>query len=116
MGFFSFTIQNKSIPNGFSGKPTFTVYMVLPDGRRFREDRYAGYGVFGGKDYYEAVAEINGRKGRDAGCDLAFADPPRPDLRLPRLTEDPDAKWEDLEDPGNCPHQGYFYDDDEDLS
>ncbi len=104
MGCFSFTTDaGKSIP---ASRPTFTVYMVLPDGTKYREDSYEGYGRFGGKDYYEAVAEINGEEGRDAGLDLAFGDLPADELKLPRFTEDPNAKWEDLVDPKDCPLQG----------
>ena len=112
MGFFSFkTSEGRSIPNIHSTRPTFTVFMVLPDGTKYREDGYDGYGEFDGKDFYEAVAELNGCAGRDAGCNLAFADPPIPGLLQPRFTDDPDKRWEDLTDPERCDKQGYFYDD-----
>lgn len=35
------------------------IYMVLPDGTVYVEHNYEGYGIFGGKDYYIAIAEIN---------------------------------------------------------
>lgn len=77
MGQFSFlTSEGKSIAiDGASSRPSFTVYMVAPanagcvagtissnDGSslRWREDFYAGYGEFGGKDIYELTAELNG--------------------------------------------------------
>lgn len=38
----------------------YTVYLVDDKGNKYREDCYEGYGVFGGKDYYELLAEMNG--------------------------------------------------------
>jgi hypothetical protein len=54
----------------------FTVYMHAPDGRVFVEPDYGGYGEFGGKDYFELVAEINGlpNPDRDAGIELAYSE------------------------------------------
>lgn len=36
------------------------------------ETEYEGYGEFGGVDYYEAVALMNGGYGRITGIDIAF--------------------------------------------
>lgn len=85
--------------------------MVLPDNTRAREDAYEGYGEFGGKDYYEEVSRLNGGDGsRSHGIDIEYGlKPDGGKPILPRFTEDPDAKWEDLKDPENCPKQGYFY-------
>lgn len=62
MGFFSWKTQDtdKSIPSKHSIKPTFKVYMKDNEGNMWEEDDYEGYGVFGDKDYYELVAEMNG--------------------------------------------------------
>lgn len=111
MGFFSFkTSEGRSIVNRCSRRPTFTVYMVMPDNTRHEERSYEGYGVFGGVDFYEAVAELNGLKGRDAGIDLQFGRKKKKGtVKMPRFTEDKNAKWEDLKDPEDCPQQGYFY-------
>lgn len=61
MGFFSWKTQdtNKSIANSYSERPTFPVYMTDNEGNQWFEEDYEGYGVFGGKDYYELVAEMN---------------------------------------------------------
>jgi hypothetical protein len=61
MGFFSFITSdtNTSIPNIHSRKPIFPVYMVTEDGQIFEEKEYDGYGVFGGKDIYILIAELN---------------------------------------------------------
>jgi hypothetical protein len=62
MGFFSWKTSdtNRSIANQYSGRETFVVHMILEDGRVFTEEEYEGYGVFGGKDIYELIAEMNG--------------------------------------------------------
>lgn len=36
------------------------VYMTDDKGKTYSEDCYEGYGVFGGKDYFELLAEMNG--------------------------------------------------------
>ena len=104
-----------SISNSCSDRGTFTVFMVLPkckaypDGATFREDEYEGYGVFGGKDYFEAMAEINGKKAdRDVGIDLAY-DGGR--HLWPQLVEDPTTVVESdfAVENESCPDQGFFY-------
>lgn len=64
------------------------------------EECYEGYGVFGGKDYYELLAEMNGvtlddcggdkEKLRQKGIDMAFDGHPHgdnPNVKHPSLTE-----------------------------
>lgn len=112
MGFFSWkTSEGQSIANAHSTCPTFTVWMVLPDNTKYQEGDYDGYGEFGGKDFFEVVAELNGSNDRSNGIALSGAaeDGARTDIILPRFTSDPDKKWEDLKDPERCPDQGYFY-------
>lgn len=120
MGMFSWkTSEGQSIANAHSDRPTFTVWMVLPDGTKYQEDRYGGYGEFGGKDVFEVISALNGDESDDSeamrtnGINLCGAaeDGDRADIILPRFTSDPDKKWEDLKDPERCPDQGYFYDD-----
>lgn len=67
MGFFSWLTSdtNKSIANNWSTRDTFPVHMVTEDGQIFTENNYDGYGVFGGKDMYVLIAEMNGYKGAD---------------------------------------------------
>ena len=67
MGFFSWFTSDtdKSIANKYSSRPTFTVHMITEDGQVFTENDYDGYGVFGGKDIYVLIAEMNGFKGKD---------------------------------------------------
>jgi len=126
MGFFSWNTcdTGESIANQFSNRPTFPVHMITPDGRVFTEPDYEGYGVFGGKDYFELLAELNGLgSDRSAGIDLIFKDNPSgdntPGVIYPKLVEiledDVVEQYEDLPNPESCEAQGYFYgDEDED--
>lgn len=111
MGFFSWRTQDshRSIPNMHqSGRGTFKVVMHDNKGNKWTEDNYDGYGVFGGKDYYELLAEMNGGTSREDGIRIAYSGE---HFFSPNLTEsDEDWKWID-EEPENCEYQGYFYDD-----
>ena len=114
MGFFSWETQdsNESIANHYSDRSVFTVYMHDQLGNTWQEDKYEGYGVFGGKDYYELLAEMNGLKTREEGIELAYSDPAKPCL-FPNLTRCRDWKYKN-QPPENCEFQGYFYWDGED--
>ena len=127
MGFFSWNTcdTGESIANQFSNRPTFTVHMITPDGRVFTEEDYEGYGEFGGKDFFELLAEINGLESdREIGIDLVFKDNPggdnTPGVIYPKLVEclddDVVVQYNILENPESCEAQGYFYGDDEDES
>jgi len=119
MGFFSWNTQDtgRSISNSYSGVPTFKVHMMDDKGNVWTEQNYEGYGEFGGKDYYELLAEMNGLgSDRQAGIDLAFKNSPggyNPDAIFPNLVEDPDYWKFTPESPECCDHQGYFYPDPE---
>ena len=112
MGFFSWITQDtgRSIANQYSNRKPFTVYMHDDKGNVWKEDNYEGYGEFGGKDYYELVAEMNGEiSDRQIGIDIAFKDySPNPDIKYPNLTETPDWTWVP-EEADVCNEQGYFY-------
>lgn len=88
MGMFSWYTQDKRyrIRNGVN----FRVVMTDDKGNQFVENCYEGYGVFGGKDYYELLAEMNGLgSDREAGIKLAFTNSPHgdnPDCLHPSLT------------------------------
>lgn len=45
----------------------YTVYLVDDKGNKWKENCYEGYGVFGGKDFYELLAEMNGYEFKDYG-------------------------------------------------
>jgi hypothetical protein len=107
MGFFSFKTQDtlRSISNRQSRRDTFTVFMHDDKGNRYYERNYAGFGVFGGVDYYELLAEMNGLQTREEGINLAYSGKP---YKAPNLTET--AAWDYInEAPERCENQGYFY-------
>ena len=82
MGFFSWITQDtdKSIANRYSELKPFQVTMTDDKGNRWTEYNYEGYGTFGGKDYYQLLAEMSrpnectGDVGHDRriGISLAF--------------------------------------------
>ena len=74
MGFFSWITQDtdRSIPNIHSQRETFPVTMTDNKGNRYHEKEYDGYGVFGGKDYYDLLAEMNGYKREDCDNEQQF--------------------------------------------
>ena len=142
MGLFSWITQdtNKSIPSAYSGRDPVFVTMTDDKGNKWTENDYEGYGDFGGKDFYDLVAEMNGYteenkpetvdelrsigialgsyfEGGDWGqrmYGLNFDHIPRDEVKFPNLTEDADWKWRH-DKPEECEHQGYFFpDDDED--
>ena len=119
MGFFSFKTMdtNRSIVNNYSELPTFKVVMTDDKGQQWVERDYCGYGVFGGKDYYELVAEMNGYKKEDfkgdsiweglrmKGIDIAFSDDAE-NYIFPSLTEC--GAYFGGNQPESCPDQGCF--------
>lgn len=127
MGFFSWRTQDtdKSIANHYSSRSTFRVQMIDNKGNVWTEDNYEGYGIFGGKDYYELLAEMNGITDTDvdrlrmAGIDLAFSKGNHSGVGTegvlyPNLVEMADG-WEyEPTGPDSCEYQGYFYDDEND--
>ena len=114
MGFFSWKTQDtdRSISNDSSSRGTFVVYMTDNKGNSWVEDQYEGYGVFGGMDYYELLAKMNGLKDRDEGIELALNEEGIKFLS-PNLNEYEESEWTDSV-PENCEDQGYFYCDEED--
>jgi len=114
MGFFSWKTQdsNRSISNHYSNRQPFRVIMTDDKNNQWVEDDYEGYGVFGGKDYYELLAEMNGKESsRNVGLDLVFHPELYPDKTIifPSLTEC--GQYYGGKEPENCEYQGYFYDD-----
>ena len=97
MGQFSWYTQDTD-ERIINGKPMHVV-MTDDKGNHWVEECYEGYGVFGGKDFYELLAEMNGHTleefGGDAeklrlkGIEMAFDGDPHgmnPNLKWPSLT------------------------------
>jgi len=134
MGFFSWKTQDtdKSIANKYSIRRTFRVQMMDNKGNVWTEDDYDGYGVFGGKDYYELLAEMNGVTSvyeggekytfdmRQEGIGLAFgknngSGVGTDGVYYPNLVEQANGWVYQMSGPDSCDEQGFFYgDDDED--
>lgn len=106
MGFFSWHTNDTHEPiwNTWTGKAK-TVHMFDNQGNSWREDNYDGYGVFGDKDYYELLAEMNGLDSdRGLGITLAFSGDPH---ITPNLAINPDWQWKD-EPPLDHEGQGHW--------
>ena len=135
MGFFSWKTQDtdKSIANNYSLRRTFKVDMIDNKGNVWTENNYEGYGVLGGKDYYELLAEMNGETSdytgehytddmRGKGINLAFSKGNgsgvgTDGVYYPNLVEMADGWVYEMTGPDSCESQGYFYsnEDDEDY-
>lgn len=120
MGFFSWITQDteRSICNTYSNRKPFRVIMLDNKGNKWVEDNYEGYGVFGGKSYYELLAEMNGLEpNSNKGLDLCFENNPTgdntPGVLYPNLVELESWVWSEV-GPVSCGDQGYFYDEEED--
>jgi hypothetical protein len=124
MGFFSWKTSdtNRSISNVYSGRGTFKVTMLMPNGEKFTENEYEGYGIFGGVDFYDAVYELNKDnpkfehitsrdwENRSKGIYmLSHTEDNRHHAISPRLVEDDSLDWSDVDDSPTCQSQGYFF-------
>lgn len=73
MGYFSWFTQDESHKRIVIGEqlknPVYMVGVINGKTISFSETNYKGYGKFGGKDYYEFMAEMNGKTVEDFGGD-----------------------------------------------
>ncbi len=108
MGFFSFITQDtkRSIPNRYSPRATFRVFMHDNKGNVYSESDYDGYGEFGKMDYYELLAKMNGLADRYDAIRAYYDN--TDGLLYPNLSESEDWQWRN-ERTNKCPDQGYFY-------
>lgn len=111
MGFFSWKTQDthRSISNRYSTLATFRVFMHDNKGNKWEENGYEGYGMFGGKDYHELLAEMNGYgSDRNKGINLFFSGD---NILFPQLTQSPHppSKFDFYIKPEVCEYQGFFY-------
>jgi len=120
MGCFSWITQNSNrsiIMDGYGSRryPCRTCYMWDNKGRRWRETSYEGYGVFGGKDFYVLLAEMNKEYGQDIseeqkrteGIHMYFGENRFDTSKLffPNLTDCSIWTWRNLA-PESCGNQG----------
>lgn len=73
MGCFSWNTADsgEEIMNIYTGEHE-TVYLLSPDGTTYKEDAYAGYGIFGAKDAYIHLCELNGIERKEGQSDDDF--------------------------------------------
>lgn len=131
-GQFSWMTMDTDRQIGSEKENTITVYMHDNEGNTWKEKNYEGYGVFGGMDYYELVATMNGytqedakkKDGlRDIGIDVAFGKKKSKTSKkplFPALTERPKiGSWHNFtEEPESDPNQSWYVEpeyDDEDY-
>ena len=113
MGVFSWHTNDTDEPimNKYSGRGGKTIYMMDNKGNVWKETDYEGYGEFGGKDFYELLAEMNGLEScRYEGISLCH-DVDRP-FFAPNLVTDPNWKWRDVK-PKDHEGQGQWWDDED---
>jgi len=127
-GQFSWMTQDTDQQIGSEKENTIPVYMFDNKGKYYYENSYDGYGEFGGKDYYDLVAEMNGYTKDDAyelggtfkelrgiGIKLAFGElEPKNGgpVLFPALVADPnrfDYKTHDFtQEAENDPNQSWY--------
>lgn len=121
-GQFSWLTQDTNTQIGSERQNTIWVTMFDDEGRSWQEKGYEGYGEFGGMDYYELLAHMNGYGyDRQAGIDLAF-DKIKPKNRrktvFPALIENPkrfNYKRHDFtEEAEHDPNQSWYAEPEED--
>ena len=88
MGMFSWecAVSGEDIMNEYSDAGATPCVLVCPDDSVIEEDKYNGYGIFGGQDAYSLLAQWNDPElhddpvlevgDRDKGIDIAYGDKP----------------------------------------
>lgn len=117
MGQFSWHAQDDDRPIYSTAGHERTVWMFDNKGNSYREDSYEGYGVFGGKDFYDLLAEMNpqipcpeGTELRDHGIRIAYGtDAP---FFSPNLAHRADWTWQNRQ-PQSHDDQGWYSEDDD---
>jgi len=125
-GQFSWMTQDTGNQIGSEKENTIAVTMFDDKGNKWLERKYDGYGEFGGKDYYELLAQMNGVENADRqdGIDIAFGKMKiKGDVLFPALIEEPNRfnfkRHDFTQEPENDPNQSWYqepeYDDDDDY-
>ena len=136
-GQFSWMTQDTGEQIGSERENRITVFMYDNEGNQYKEDKYDGYGEFGGMDYYELLAKMNGyseedleevkgpfKEMRQLGIDLAFDKLKTKDkgrkVLFPALVTDPRYNWKKhdfTQEAESDPNQSWYvepeYDEDE---
>ena len=129
-GQFSWMTHDTGKQIGSERENTIDVWMYDNEGNSWYEDKYEGYGEFGGMDYYELLAKMNGyseedlEKGqemRGIGIDLAFGKLKTKDKKrkvlFPALSSSPKYNWKRhdfTQEAESDPNQSWYQEDDYD--
>jgi hypothetical protein len=133
-GQFSWFTQDSGEQIGSERENTIDVWMYDNQGNVWYEKRYEGYGEFGGMDYYELVATMNGYSDEDLedykgtfkelrgiGIDLAFGKLKTKDKKgktlFPALVADPRYNWKRhdfTKEAENDPNQSWYQEEEYD--
>ena len=120
-GQFSWMTQDTGQQIGSQDGNTIPVYMFDDKGKYYYENEYDGYGVFGGKDYYELLDQMNGGSGdRSRGIDLAFGkEKTGSEILFPALVTKPDMfnykSHNFTQEPENDPNQSWLAPEEDDF-
>lgn len=92
--------------------PINTIMRDNKGNKWIQHGNYEGYGVFGGKDFFELLSEMNGYEScREVGIEISagyhknFQN--NENILRPRLFYYASSKWEDFADPERDPNQGF---------
>jgi len=133
-GQFSWFTQDSGEQIGSERENTIDVWMYDNQGNVWYEKNYEGYGEFGGMDYYELVATMNGyteedledykgtfKELRGIGIDLAFGKLKTKDKKkktlFPALVADPRYNWKRhdfTKEAENDPNQSWYQEEEYD--
>jgi len=121
-GQFSWMTHDTGDQIGSEKQNTIDVYMYDNEGNKWKETRYDGYGNFGGQDYYDLVATMNGYDAdREKGVDLAFGKLKTKDKKrktlFPALVTDPRYNWKRhdfTEEADGDPNQSWYQEEEDD--
>jgi hypothetical protein len=133
-GQFSWLTYDTNTQIGSERQNMITVFMYDNMGNKWTEKDYEGYGSFGGMDYYDLVATMNGyteedvktMKGsfkelRQLGIDLAFGKIKTKDKKkktlFPALVEDPRFNWKRhdfTQEAESDPNQSWYQEEESD--
>ena len=138
-GQFSWMTYDTDQQIGSERENTIDVWMYDDKGNSWYEDKYAGYGEFGGMDYYELLARMNGyseedledkavlkamkygKEMRDIGISLAFKKPKTRDkgkkVLFPALVANGKYNWKRhdfTQEAESDPNQSWYQEDDYD--
>ena len=120
-GQFSWMTQDTGQQIGSQDENQIPVYMFDDKGKYYYENDYDGYGVFGGKDYYELLDQMNGGSGdRIRGIDLAFGkEKTGSEILFPALVTKPDKfnyrTHNFTQEPESDPNQSWLAPEEDDF-